>query len=407
MSLDLTTFAAGLKTVYTRQRIETMTYRNNPFLAMVRKMENMTGDGYKVPVVYGAPQSRSATFSTAQTLSSSKSIGIKAFTVTRVRDYGVVQIDHETMLASKDNPGAFMQARVAEIDGAINAVTQSLATACYRSGQGAIGQVNATAASTTLTLKNAEDIVNFEPGMVLDIGATETAAVRTAQTSPAPIVNAVNRSAGTITLNQTQTAAWSAIAADDYIFVKGDHSDSGTITKVAGMEAWCPASAPASTAFYGVDRTTDSRLGGLRLDGSSYTVEEALVKASVTAAKEGATPDHVFISYAKFADLVNSLGAKAMYADLKVGEIGFQALRLYAPGGELKIVPDRNCPSNRAFVTQLDTWELGSIGQAVGILNYEGLEGARVYNADSLEVRVGFYGNLICRAPGWTVNVQL
>jgi hypothetical protein len=402
--LDLTSFAAGLKTVYTQKKIENLVYRNNPLLALMTKMENMVGDGYKLPVIYGSPQSRSSTFSTAQTLAATKYTGIKAFTVTRVKDYGVVNIDHETMLASKNDAGAFMQARVTEIDGAINAVTQSLATAQYRSGWGNIGQVNATVATATLTLSNSEDIVNFEPGMEIVFSSSESGAVLRSANSTT--INSINRSAGTMVLSAT---VGDVCTASDYIFPAGDRQNSATPTrlKVAGLEAWIPSSAPAATAFFGVDRTTDSRLGGLRFDGASYTVEEALTKAAVVAAKEGAKVDHCMISYTKFADLVNSLGQKVNYVDLKTGDIGFQALRLYTPSGDVKVVPDRNCPSNRAFLIQLDTWMLGSIGPAVGILNYEGLEALRQASGDGIEVRVGFYGNVMCRAPGWNVNVQL
>ena len=43
------------------------------------------------------------------------------------------------------------------------------------------------------------------------------------------------------------------------------------------------------------------------------------------------------------------------------------------------------------------------------ILTYgmEGLEGLRVGNADALEIRIGYYGNLICSAPGWNCTVSL
>ena len=43
------------------------------------------------------------------------------------------------------------------------------------------------------------------------------------------------------------------------------------------------------------------------------------------------------------------------------------------------------------------------------ILTYglEGLEGLRVGTADALEIRIGYYGNLVCNAPGWNCVVVL
>jgi len=40
MSLDLTTFAPALKAHYTDDRVENMTYQDNPLLAMMSKMES-------------------------------------------------------------------------------------------------------------------------------------------------------------------------------------------------------------------------------------------------------------------------------------------------------------------------------------------------------------------------------
>jgi hypothetical protein len=37
----------------------------------------------------------------------------------------------------------------------------------------------------------------------------------------------------------------------------------------------------------------------------------------------------------------------------------------------------------------------------------EGLEGLRVGNADALEIRIAYYGNVINSAPGYNMNVQL
>lgn len=406
-AMTLTTFAAGLKAYYTDRMIENLTYKTNPFLALVPKMEEMVGDSFVQPVIYSSPQSRSATFSTAQTLSTSKTTGIAKFAVTRVKDYGVITIDGETLLASGTDKGAFMRARTVEIDGIMNSVTQSLATALYRSGWGAIGTIDSPGASTTLTLENPEDIVNFEAGMVLQFSSAETGA--TLRDSGATLtVSSVNRSAGTMVVG-ANTNSISGISDGDYIFASGDRHNSASTTryKVAGLEAWCPQTAPTSTAFFGLDRTTDTRLGGIRYDGSSYSIEEALVNAAVLTAKEGGKPDHCFISFTKFGNLVNSLGSKVVFDQLKVGGIGFDALRLYTPAGEVKVIPDRNCPSNRAFMLQLDTWLLGSLGKVPRILNLDSLESLRQASDDGVEIRIGYYGNLICSAPGWSCNVKL
>lgn len=77
--------------------------------------------------------------------------------------------------------------------------------------------------------------------------------------------------------------------------------------------------------------------------------------------------------------------------------------------GPITVVPDRNCPSQTAYLLSMDTWKLRSLGKAPHVLTYglEGLEGLRVGAADALEIRIGYYGNLICNAPGWNCTVSL
>jgi hypothetical protein len=50
-----------------------------------------------------------------------------------------------------------------------------------------------------------------------------------------------------------------------------------------------------------------------------------------------------------------------------------------------------------------------TLGKAPHVLTYgmEGLEGLRVGNADALEIRIAYYGNLIDSAPGYSMQVTL
>ena len=197
MSLDMTSFDAALKQHYTDDAVENLVYMDNPLLALVAKMEDFGGRNLPIPLIYGNPQNRSATFATAQAGTTTSLL--TPFLLTRVKDYSIATIDNETLEASKGNANAFLEAATVEIDGAINALTRSLATKLYRDGFGWIGNVNATVTGTTLTLLNAADIVNFEVGMVLQFAASAGAdALRSSGGSVT--VSAVNRSAGSMTV---------------------------------------------------------------------------------------------------------------------------------------------------------------------------------------------------------------
>lgn len=400
MSLDLTTFAAALKQHYTNDRVENMVYRDNPLLALMPKYEQFGGDNLKLPVKHGIPQGRSANFATAQ--SNKTNTQLKAFLLTRDKDYSLASIDNETIEASKGNSNAFMEAATTEIDGAIESATRSLAIAMYGTGSGSIGQAAASVTGTTIQLKNVEDVTNFEVGMEIVVSTADGGG---AVKSGTVTVNGVDRDSGVVTVDAlTAIAGGAGVAADDYIFVEGDYD-----SKIKGLRAWLPDSAPSSTAFFGVDRTVDAtRLGGIRYDGSDEPIEEALISAASRVAREGGKPDYCFMSYSKFADLEKALGSKVQYIDAHANaEIGFRGMLIHGPRGSIKVIADQNCPDDRAFMLSMQYWKLYSLGKAPKILDSDGLKFLRESNADAVEVRVGYYAQMGCRAPGFNANVKL
>ena len=393
----MTTFAAALKQHYTNERIENMVYKDNPFLAMVAKYEDFGGENLKLPIKYGIPQGRSATFSDAQ--ANKTNTQLKAFLLTRQADYSLASIANETIEASKGNANAFMEAATVEIDGAIESATRSLAIACFGDGSGAIGQVLATTSSVaTFTLKQIDDVTNFEVGMQLKLNATKTGSSGTLST--AVTVDGINRDTGVITLS-----AAASLTADHFIYQEGDYD-----AKIKGLNAWVPSSAPGSTdSFFGVNRSSDAtRLGGIRFDGSSLPIEEALIGGASRVAREGGKPDVCFMNYSNFADLEKALGSKVSYVDVKASpEIGFRGILVHGPRGPIKVIPDQNCPKDVAFMLQMDVWKLYSLGKAPKILDSDGLKFLRDSSADSVEVRVGYYAQLGCRGPGYNVRIAL
>lgn len=400
MSLDLTTFAAALKQHYTSDRVENMVYKDNPLLAMMPKYEQFGGENLKLPIKHGIPQGRSATFATAQ--ANKTNTQLKAFLLTRAKDYSLASIDNETIEASKGNPNAFMEAATTEIDGAIESATRSLAIAVYGTGSGSIGQVTAGATGTSITLTDVEDVTNYEVGMELVFSTADGGG---SVKSGSVTVNGVDRDTGILTVDaMTAIDGGSGSATNDFMFQEGDYD-----LKIKGLRAWIPDVTPTSTAFFGVDRTADAtRLGGIRYDGSAEPIEEALVSAAARVAREGGKPDYCFLSYSKFADLEKALGSKVQYIDAHANaDIGFRGILIHGPRGPIKVIPDQNCPSSRAFMLSLSFWKIYSLGKCPKILDSDGLKMLRESNADAVEVRVGYYAQLGCRAPGYNANVKL
>lgn len=339
-------------------------------------------------------------FATAQANKTSSQL--KDFVLTRKSFYSLASISNEVLEASKGNSNAFMEAATTEIDGAIQSATRQLAVSLYGTGSGTIGQVaNSSFATTTLTLTEPSDVTNFEVGMKLQVSATNGGgSVRSGTLT----VVGVDRDAGTLTTSVNLSSGISAIAQNDYIVVEGNYD-----AMLSGLRAWVPDSAPGATPFFGVDRTADvTRLGGIRFDASAMPIEEGLIAAASRVAREGGKPTHCFINYAEYADLEKALGSKVQYVDLKVSaDIGFRGIVINGPRGPIKVIADQNCPAGRAFMLQLDTWKLYSLGKAPKILDADGMKMLRESSADAVEVRIGYYAQAGCRAPGWNANIKL
>ncbi len=404
---DMTTFDPLLKEHYDGQTVANLVYKNNPFLAMVPKKEDFGGRNMPLPLIYGNPQNRSASF--AQAVAGTSATKAEAFTLTRVKNYAVAFVDGETLKASKGDQNAFIEALTTEIDGAMQALANDIAFSLTRDSSGARAQVYAEpseAATTVITLKSAEDVVGFEVGQNIEIySAKSGGSQRTYDgTVTAALISAVNRSAttATITINTTYSSSGS-IAANDYIFVKGDRG-----AKASGLGTWVPTTAPSDSLF-GVDRSVDpTRLGGVRVNGTGMPIEEALIMAAQECARNGGKPDVALVSFTDYAKLLKSLGSNVQYIDTSVtAEVSFRGVLVHGAHGPINVMPDRTVPASVAWLLQMDTWVLASVGPLVQLLDDDGNRILRQASADGYEIRVGSYYQLGCKAPGHNAVVTL
>lgn len=398
---DMTAAQAVLKELYDGQTVQNMIYRRNPWFAMVPKSGDFLGKYYPQPIITAPTSGRSAAFATAQ--ANQTQWLAQEFLVTRKKDYSIFTIDNETMMASASDKGAFVKGIKTTADLAWTAMENSLCVGLFRSGTGSIGQISAIS-SGVITLTNLGDVVGFEINQAIQANATDGGTPRGA----VGYVIAVNRMLGKVTVSATLGGAagtptgWTA---SDFLLVQGDNN-----AKMSGLQAWIPATDPVGgDNFYGVDRSVDPvRLAGLRYDGTSQSIEEASIDACAYLDREGGSPKYAITNPVSFAALEKSMGAKVQYVDMKSDAgIGFRGIAINAPGGVVNVLSDRSCQSFTMWLITPETWCLKSLGEAPQILNYGDGQQLRVYNADAVEGRIGFYGNLICNAPGWNAYVKL
>lgn len=402
-----------------------LVYKKNPLLAMLPKDESPSGFAGKYipcPIIFGTPAGgRSATFSNAQ--SNQTPPQLASFFVYRVKNYQLVTIENELIEATRDDAGSFVREVKLNMDTGFRSISNDLAFDLYGDGSGSRGMISSINGSGVIVLTQPNQVVNFEIGMVLvSFSVSGTTATQSTAAALGYVVG-VNRSQGIVTVSATAGGAgglptnWSTsfpnlAAQGDVSFASGGLATALTL-KVSGLAAWGPQAIVGSgDLFWNVNRSQDSRLQFvIAQNTASETIEEALIDGASLVAREGGMPDMCFINFTSYAALEKSLGSKVQYVDVKHEEadIAFAGIRIHAPYGPITVIPDRNCPSRTAYLLQLDTLKFRSLGRAPHILTYglEGLEGLRVGNADALEIRIGYYGNLTCSAPGWNCVVPL
>ena len=410
-SFNLTNFDAAMKHMYPYKKVENMVYKNNPLLAMIPKETSFPGRNATYAVEYGMTTGRSANFQTAQ--NNRGGTKLEDFVVTRVKDYAVVSVDNETLLAADGSEGSLLDVAKAKTDSALHALSRTMGRDIYRSGTGSVGQIHASPSlgNTSIELV-AGHAVNFEVGMRLKASATDGSALYGGVLE----VTAVDRDNDVLTTSVAGTTGIPSLTADDFLYVEGDAANGGSNIKMSGLDAWIPSSV-SSSSFFGVDRTLDTtRLGGQR-QGYANSVQETIINAAVKTAREGGRPDACFMNPTDWAELALDLEGRAAVAGANnrrrydsndaAASFGFSSISIATPTGMVDVFADHNCPINVGYLLQMDTWKLKSLGPAPRLLDFDGLKGIRQSNEDGVEYRWGYYGNLLCTAPGFNCRVAL
>lgn len=419
---------AALKELYVDDKdyMKNIVYAKNPWLAMVPKNESPDGFAGKyipVPLEYANPAGRAHVFANAQNQQTASSV--ISYFVYAVQDYQLVTITNLLMEQTKSNAGAFVDEASRTLDNGFRNLSNNMAFELFAGGtatRGVIGSGGVSASGTTLsfTLANSQTVVQFEVGMTIQASATDGGAALTGSGSAvlAAQIISVNRGTGAIqavVVQDTYSTTW---AAGNFLQVYGDIGTAGASTiagllGLSGMAAWIPSADPLSTDnFWGVNRSADpTRLAGLRYNASTQSISEGLTNALALANREGASPDLIILDFVSYATLVNELGAKVQYIELAHDEVpvAFEAIHFHSAYGKVPVLADRSSQAQAAWCVTTDSFKLRTLGKAPHILTYgmEGLEGLRVGNADALEIRIAYYGNLINSAAGYNMYVAL
>lgn len=391
-----------IRELWPQSRIEQRFFKNSPVLAKMPRSKDFAEVTKHIAVKYGIPQGGSHTAATAIAQGAAAASKFSGFSVTIAEDFQVGTLDDLTLERGKVKKAAIVDALESEIGGMIDNLSSRMSFEIHRSGAAARGRVGTSGLSTTaLTLATLSDVYNFEVGQQICLSDTETGALR--DSGDYVTITAINPATGVLTAD----ANWSAIsgAADaDYLFVRGDSANGGSVLGLRGLAAWNPYGTPA--ALFGVTRTTHrDRLAGISYDGSGQTsVKQATLKlcTKIHLASRGmAHGGTVILHPNNYDSLLIDLQSAVRYTESgsTVAGVFFKGVTLSTALGELEVLPDPYAPEGYVRVVNFDHFKLDGLGEMPHIVQNDGQRVTRQSSAFGVEFRAVWRAQAVCEAP--------
>lgn len=408
---NLTLIAAGLKRVYPPREIFNLVGHARTFYSMVKHEDNFYGEDFKpINVQIGQSQGISRGFTNA--LTNKKGGTYKRFIVTRTQGYASHDLDGEAMIASQKDIGAYFRAKKREIDGLVESTTDDICRQFYGDGFGYLAQLPASSAvsGNVMTLRNPEDAVGFELNMTLMVAANNSGVPGTLRTGTM-VVTKVDKVNGKITVDSIV----SGTTTSDFIFRDGDYVTSGTRSRIVGLAGWLPLWTTSSMpgTLFSLDRDTYAeKLAGVPYDGTTSgqegsKAEQLLRHEALIYNVSKRRPDTVFCNPSDYQDLVieqlgrtqeTSSSRQVRFGDGSSVTVTDKGIKV----GNCTVYADAWCPKGHYYMLTMSSWEFSTMGgQAPHFIEDDGLFALRSTNADAIEVRMRYFGNLCCYAPGW------
>lgn len=374
--------------------------RKHPFMALVPKDTNATGEYMVIPVMYEVPSGRASSLPTLLSptgpIGSTKSV---EFRPSLVEDYAATWLNMLTVYKTMGDRGAFVEARKNEVDGILRNLGNSLSHALFRDNTGTVGRIQSGQGTVTVLLTNRSDTKHFVVG-----GQYQTADGTVGDTVGALrdsgdflTIVAVDEDAGTVTANAAWSTQINGTQAGDWIIPISDRNE-----KVTGLAGWIPLASPTSTLFMNVNRTVHpTRLAGSRLDQPNVPAEDSALELAEILADRGAACDRLFVSPRQFTRMARRANHKVAPNDGGGNHnYSFSSFTICTSAGDIKVTPDSDCPDNRGYLLSMDTWCLKHLLDLPHIVTDDSLTSVRRLGADEIEIRARYYAQLVCKAPG-------
>jgi hypothetical protein len=411
MTATLAASQAILKTKYPDGKLPMSQYRQAPFVASIAKKEDFDGNNKQIALQTENPQGSSADFPTA--LGSLAQGTYKNFLLTRVQHFGVARITGQAMKAAEKNSGALVDLWKNETDGISSTEMLNLEIYLFGNGTGVLGSISSGQTGTTVTLTQVSDATKFSLNMRLQAVSSATSlspAIRSGYVT----ITKIDRVNGTLTCsagNWSDPGNIPGIQSTDSLVRMGDAANAGTSTVVTGIGQYIIGGTTPGTLF-GLDRNTDpTRLAGNLYNATKVPYSDAIIEAeSLRNLQYKGGELAMWANPRDIAQWKKQLSGKETFprTEMKttVAGVSFSAIEFAGDNGPIKIMTSPFLSRNTAYLLDMESFALESIGPAPQMLNYDGPNFLRVANDDAYEVRFGMYGNLSCNKPVSSIQIQ-
>lgn len=420
--MSFESFRSFLKNRYSTGKVVNVTEYKRLLYALIAKDPNCSGEIFYEPIIYSNPQGIGATRSIAQSnqalaMPGPNLVG-KKWALTFGDYKGGIEIGEREIRASRDDEGAFMRAKGAELDGILEALADHYSALLYSDSGHALGSGTFNTGTAVVTLTNPDDIVNYAIGMTVQASANDGTSTGHSLLGTGSIgyIFSVDENAGTFTVASADAASPSAGAPAGwtttamYFFRQGDFGGGASPnTFFHGIGAWLTSSAPsAGVTWYGVDRSVSSKLQGVRLTsgdlaGAGTEQRAKRLITRMTGRVGGPGPSHVVLNNEKWQSLADSMearGTRALNKGTAAG--GYKSIELAASGADVEVIADRFCPNQLGLALALKHWKFRSYGPLIDTLKGDGNELLRKTTSDTYEVRFVSFPVFSTDAPSYS-----
>lgn len=392
-----TALTSFFKTRYPQRKVENLVDYGKPFLQDLGRSDELTGIQTIIPMQLDVPQGLSVSLRTA--IDNDSPVFGKNWTISPASYYMGMRLDAKTLMAAKNDQGAFFRLRERQFEGILDQFGLELEKHCWGAGTATLGNTTADPGTNTYFDVSTGDALSFHINMLVRFYADSSGVPGTERAGGTRTVTGVNFATGRVSVSAAMDAA---VGSGDHVCRDGDVN-----AVIKGVGAWIPASDPTDT-FFGLARTNyPQMLGGWRQDYLG-SIEESAKKLDSLLRRVSQRPKTLWLSYSNWNRLEIELGARAIRQDDGgQGKFGRPSLLMTCPGGPVTVKAGPFVPETAGYLLDMPSWKLMTLGEAPHIVQDDGLT-ARVIGVasrdgslaeDGVEMRWRAFMQLVCLNP--------